>query len=617
MKSLEVRFASITVMMLLLNYAVTFSQEAIVMTSFGAVKGNLFSNGYEFLGIPFASPPVGEARWKPPINPETWNSPLLTQSFKPACPQKLYEQGDTTYTLLGDEDCLYLNIWTPDTVIADHAVMVFIHGGGNQQGSAGQLSMGTLLYDGKNLAARGNVVVVTLQYRLGALGYLVHPGLETENAENTSGNYGVMDQILALQWIKSNISAFGGDTSKIMIFGESAGGVNTGNLLTTPMAAGLFQRACIQSAIPSLGNYDDARNVGIDFVDQFTNQGNDSVKIAFMRSLSADSISIRMENPVPGGIVQPKWKPVVDDQIFFDDPETIFQSSDFNHVPLMIGSNADEMSASAPLIVYPLMVTALINSIFPPGLQAQALALYPPGNNTAEARESYVQLLTDSQFTATTRRTARCVSLNQSANVYRYLFSHQQSGPLEIYGSYHGLELFYVFNNYENTNYAVGPWFTDQDDSIQKIMLSYWVQFATTGDPNNAQAEIWPVYQSSEDCYLEIKANPDGSQCGLRTGKSDLWDEVIGYENCSSSLGLLKEDPKEFLLFPNPANHTIFIQLPEDITPEYVSIRDINGRILKEYRNCKSMEVVSLKPGMYFITVQAGEYLITSKFIKN
>ena len=238
------------------------SQAQIVTISSGQIQGQMNGNIYEFLGIPFATPPVGDMRWKAPVEPDDWTEILNTTDFSPVCPQKKYEQGDTTATMEGDEDCLYLNVWSPQLDAGDLPVMVFIHGGGNQQGGASQETGGTVMYDGKNLAERGNVVVVTIQYRLGPLGFLVHPGLDAENEEGISGNYGILDQILALKWVQKNISLFGGDPDKVMIFGESAGGVDVGDLLVSPLAAGLFSRAVIQSAAPVVSLYSDAKSHG-------------------------------------------------------------------------------------------------------------------------------------------------------------------------------------------------------------------------------------------------------------------------------------------------------------------------------------------------------------------
>jgi para-nitrobenzyl esterase len=570
-----------------------------VTTQFGEIKGSLNGNIYQFLGVPFAKPPIDTLRWKAPQNREPWIGAITTTSFAPVCPQKSFAQGDTTFTLEGDEDCLYLNIWTPQINPGNRAVMVFIHGGGNQQGGASEIAGGTPIYFGKNLSERGDVVVVTIQYRLGPLGYLVHPGLETENIQGKSGNYAVLDQILALQWIQNNISNFGGDPSKVMIFGESAGGVNVGNLLTTPLANGLFQRACIQSASPVLNDYNDSKNKGVAYVDNFTTTGTNAQKIAYLRTLDADSLMFFTSSPLAGGAVQMSWQPVVDNIVFDDYPIRVFQSGNFNKVPLMIGSNSEEMSLSAPQIVLPFMVTALINSKVPTAYQAQALALYPPGSNGTQARAAYVGIFSDAQFTSTTRRAAQCVRLNQTEPVWRYFFTHKHSIPqLAALGSYHGMELFYVFNNWENATLGSGFLFKSADDSVQNVMLAYWVNFANTGNPNGGQLVNWPQYQSSTDCYLEIKATPNGTSCGLRTEESNLWDHVAGFTGCTNTVGIeevLNSDT--LLIYPNPTSTFINIESKNGF-----QIFSSAGKLIKHSgAPTNQINISDLPTGIYFL----------------
>lgn len=593
-------------------FTTVYSQ--IVATQFGQVQGSLNGSVYQFLGIPFAKPPVGNLRWKAPQNPTNWTGTLLTNSFAPVCPQKAFAQGSTSYTLSGNEDCLYLNVWTPQTASANLPVMVFIHGGGNQQGGASEIGGGTQMYVGKNLSERGNVVVVTIQYRLGPLGFLVHSGLEPENGNNTSGNYAAMDQILALQWVQNNISNFGGDPTKVMIFGESAGGVDVGNLLVSPLASGLFQRACIQSAAPVLSAYNTAKTKGVSFVDSFITTGTDVQKIAFMRTVPSDSIIKDETPPLSGGAVGMNWQSVIDGQVFLNYPNPTFQSGNFNKVPLMIGSNSEEMSLSVPQTVTPGMVTLLINSTVPSSLQATANALYPPGTTTTQAKASYIGILSDAQFTTPVRRTAQCVSQNQTAPVWRYFFSHKHTIPaLAAYGSYHGMELFYVFNNWENATLGTGPLFKPQDDSVQNAMLQYWVNFANTGNPNGSGLVSWPQFQSANDCYLEIKATPNGSQCGLRTAKSDLWDAAIGFVPCTSSVGLKELSANEISVYPNPVNQKLTLLLKQ--TKQKVELYNSLGVLVfsdeLDYSNSE-IDMSNLKSGIYFLKVGDS----TQKIIK-
>jgi para-nitrobenzyl esterase len=612
------------IIFVLIFNVVSFAQPTIV-TKFGVIKGNNNGSILEFLGIPFAKPPIDSLRWKPPQDPDYWIDTLLCQSFKPGCIQKDFQQGSTSYTIKGSEDCLYLNIWTPDST-ASLPVMVFIHGGGNQQGAASDTSGGTEIYNGKNLSGRGNAVVVTIDYRLGPFGFLVHPGLEDENNKHISGNYALMDQIKALQWVHNNISLFGGDTSRVMIFGESAGGLDIGDLLLSPLAAGLFQRACIESAVPSVTAYDSAKAYGIQFVNQFISTGSDSEKISYMRSLPADSLIKYITNALAGGIVQSRWRPVIDNYVITGTPQQVFTSGNFNKVPLLIGSNADEMSLSAPQTVYPSMVTALIKKSVPPSDTSEGLSLYPPGSTNSEARDSYVQILTDAQFTSTVRRTVRWVSENQTQPVWRYFLTYTQSGILSAAGSYHGIELFYVFNNWENAPLGTGPLFTAQDDSMQKNMLAYWVNFAAGGNPNGQALVQWPQYAGNTDPYLEVNATPNGTQTGVRTIKCDFWDQaegfVTGIENNNYSTL-----PRNFILFqnyPNPFNPstTINYTLPSD-SKVIIKIYNILGQKLMTLLNNTeaagthqiTFNAGNLPSGIYLYRIQAEDFTQTKKMI--
>lgn len=589
----------------------------IVETQFGIIKGSVNGNVYQFLGIPFAKPPVDSLRWKAPRNPETWSEILNTTEFAPVCPQKKFAQGDTTYTIEGNEDCLYLNIWTPDIGNFDFPVMVFIHGGGNQQGGASQSESGTQMYSGKNMAERGQVVVVTIQYRLGPLGFLVHPGLDAENANGKSGNYAVLDQILALKWIQNNIVLFGGSPNKVMIFGESAGGVNVGNLLTTPLANGLFQRACIQSASPVINYYNDSKNKGIAYVDSFISSGTAIEKIAYMRKLPADSLMHFAVSPLKEGVVQMNWQPVVDNVIFKDFPKQVFQSGNFNKVPLIIGSNADEVSLSAPKTVLPIMVTSLIKSSVPQQFQTQAFELYPPGSNADEARKSYVGILTDAQFTANARRTAQCVSVNQTEPVWRYFFTHQHTiSQLKTLGSYHGMELFYVFNNWENTLLGTGFLFKPEDKAVQDAMLKYWVNFAETGNPNDNELANWPQYRSSTDCYMEINANPNGNQVGLRTAETNLWDNVTGFSGCSGTVdSRIETNQKIPSIYPNPSKGIFFLNFHETVDFE-VSVFNTAGQKIMVLENQDKIDLNKYKKGLYVIEIKTSNQVFKAKLIK-
>ncbi len=594
---------------------VSFAQPTVA-TQFGTIEGAQNGTVQQFLGIPYAKAPVDTLRWRAPKNPDAWNNVLSTKSFKPACPQLEFAQNDTSGKLMGNEDCLYLNVWTPQTGAGNRPVMVFIHGGGNQQGAASDTSAGTALYFGKNVASRSDVVVVTINYRLGALGFMVHPGLDAESPTSKSGNYAVLDQILALKWVKNNISLFGGDTANVTVFGESAGGVNTGNLLLTPEAAGLFHRAIIQSAVPNLSTYNEANNQGVQLVNSFANAtGTDAQKIAFMRSLHADSISIKNTSPLKGGLLQLGWGPTIDNVLFNQFPNVTFQSGNFNKVPVMIGSNADEMSLNAPAVVTSAMVTALINAKVPPAYRQQVQALYPTGNTNAQARKAYVDILSDAQFTASVRRVARCISQNQSQPVYQYFFAHAHTIPqLATYGAYHGIELFYVFNTLENSNLGLGNLFKPQDDSVQKNTRMYWTNFARNGNPNGTGLVNWQTFTAGPECYLEIKATPDNSQCALRKQKLDLWDEILNQSICQPIVSVEDIFENNVLLYPNPATDKFYVQT-QNSSPFSISLKDLSGKeVLKQF-NENEISTNDLPQGLYIAEIKQGNQSARKKIM--
>lgn len=594
-----------------------FSQ--LVPTEYGNVEGEKLENSYRFLGIPFAKPPIGSLRWKAPLEPDEWQGILETKEFAPACPQKEFSQGDTSFVVRGDEDCLYLNVWTPKLSGSDLPVLVFIHGGGNQQGSAYTINAGTNMYDGQNMAERGNVVVVTIQYRLGPLGYLVHPGLEEENEFNKSGNYAVMDHILALKWVKNNIANFGGNKNKVMIFGESAGAVNVGNLLCTDVAKGLFQRACMESGISLIDIYANAKLKGIEYADKFKETGSNAEKIAYLRSLSAGELIKYNTAPFENGIVQQSWSAVKDDVIFKNYSIVAVQNGDFNKVPVIIGSNAEEASLSSPLVVTPPMVETLISSFVPQNYRDEAKQLYPPGNNNTIARESYVKFLSDMQFISTARKTAECIAANQEIPVYRYFFTYRHSIPqLEKYGSYHGMELFYVFNNWENTSLGSGFLFKESDKSVQDNMLKYWINFADKGNPNSSELESWPEFKEGYDCYLDIKADPDGTKCGIRKLETDFWYKVKNNNYCSYTIDAINDisiDDVPDFIYPNPAYDLIYMNGILKNASGTIEIFDITGKLMITSKN-DVIDISKLNSGTYIVKLNTQSKVLIQKLEK-
>lgn len=589
-----------------------------VSTQYGEIQGSINGSVYQFLGIPYAKPPVGNLRWADPLEPDNWQGILNTTDFAPVCPQKNFDTGGASYTIEGNEDCLYLNVWTPQLGLGNRPVLVFIHGGGNQQGSTREENGGTLMFFGKHMAERGNAVVVTIQYRLGPLGFLVHPGLNAEGSRSLSGNYAVLDQILALKWVRSHISSFGGDPQKVMVFGESAGGLNVGNLMVSPMAEGLFQRAAIQSAAPVIATYADASLKGIAYVQTYTTEGDDAQKIAYMRGLTSDELVMNETAPLSGGAVGLNWLPIIDGHVFEQRPTEAFQSGKFNKVPFLIGSNSEEMSLSAPTTVYPFMVTALINNTVPLAQREEATLLYPPGTDNTQAKTSYIALLTDAQFTSTVRRTAQCVVQNQTEPVWRYFFTYKHSiAQLAELGSYHGMELFYVFNNWENATLGKGIFFKPSDASVQDAMLRYWVNFADTGNPNGGGLEPWPQWTPQNDCYLEINATPNGTQCGVRTTQCIMWDKATGYVGCGASTQVTTPiQTNGALVHPNPFDDLITVRPPVQGASFNLMIYNTLGRKMTEQSNLSTIDLTTLPKGIYILVLEQNGQHWQSKVLK-
>ena len=338
----------------------TFGQNTVV-TTYGPIAGSSDEGVLVFKGIPYAKPPVGDLRWQAPQEPTPWVNTRMTVEFSPKCPQKNFSPTQDSAITEGEEDCLYLNVWTP-ALSGKRPVLFFIHGGGNQQGSAAEtLNGGTLLYNGKFIAARKDVVVVTINYRLGPLGFMAHPAVAATSPSKTSGNYGLMDQVLALEWVRDNIEKFGGDPNNVMVFGESAGAVNTSLLLTIPAAKGLFHRAGIQSGSPVASPYLVGENYAKSFAARMgCATGNLEQQLQCLKALPIAKMIAELESPLSGGRVTLGWGPVIDGDVLPKNPVTVLLMGQHHKMPIMLGSNADEMSTSSPTVVTPAHVRPIL-----------------------------------------------------------------------------------------------------------------------------------------------------------------------------------------------------------------------------------------------------------------
>lgn len=480
---------------------ILMSQE-VIQTSHGPVRGERSGEAWAYRGIPFAAPPVDELRWQSPQPPAPWTEVRDARAFPPPCPQT--ERGE----VMGSEDCLYLNVWSPaDARPEPRPVMVFIHGGGNMQGSTSEGREGRSIYDGARLSARGGVVVVTIQYRLGALGFLVHPAIETK------GNFGLRDQVLALEWVRDNIQRFGGDASRVLLFGESAGAVNTCLQMVSPLAAGLFHGALMQSGGCVAEPLATAQRLGTELAAKLECPDAACLRrVPFEKLVTAAGGEAGVEN----GIVTRPYGPVVDGDVIPDVPFRLLTEGKYHRVPFVNGANADETSSlGIPLQVTAAQYTAYVRQTFGP-LADRVLAEYPL-TAFPNPRAAMVAVTSDPQFICPSRRTVRAVSGHQS-DVFRYFFTHTQPPPLSARGAFHGLELAYLFQ-----------WIGDlpnarpADVAVERAMLDYWTSFAATGRP--ASSVQWPAYDAARDTTLEL-ATPVSILEGVRSRRCDFWDSL-------------------------------------------------------------------------------------------
>ncbi len=479
-----------------------------VLTEAGAVSGIASRGSTSYRGIPFAAPATGALRWRPPAPPAAWSGVRSANAFGSVCAQ-LDDAGAVT----GSEECLFLNVWTPATPPSSPLpVLFFIHGGGNAAGASSYP-----YYDGTTFAEKERAVVVTVNYRLSSFGWLAQPFLAAETRRAVSGNYGTLDQLAALRWLKRNIAAFGGDPSRITIFGESAGGVNVCTLFASPLGKGLFERAlvesggCAQRPLPEFVAFGNTltQNAGCTHATD---------PAACLRAVPFDSL-LRALPPVVtvASSSGQLWGPAVDGFVLGDTSEAVMGKGGQNVVPFVIGANADETGQVAPPVAteaeYRALVVAQAGALAP-----LVLAQYPV-SAYATPRKAYIAVTSDSRFICPSRRFARAASKGGSP-VFRYFFSYPAS---RLYGAVHGVELPFVFGTLDSV-----PGYTPDATAraLSESMNAAWARFAATGDPSVPGGTPWPAYDGVRDRTFVWDA-PSSSVDGIRTGACDFWDSLV------------------------------------------------------------------------------------------
>lgn len=506
------KYIGLSALGLMLPTVQAFAQTPVVKIAQGELSGALTEGVVSFLGIPFAAPPVGNLRWQPPAPPPNWTNARQASAFGPACPQpERSEVQNARQVASQSEDCLTLNVWSATTV-GKAPVMVWLHGGGHRVGSGS-----AAFYNGTGLARQG-VVAVTVNYRLGLLGYFAHPALtEAADANAPLGNYGLMDQIAALRWVRDNIHAFGGDPDNITVFGESAGGASVLYLLATPSAKGLFAKAIVQSGgglqIPKPMNQaaEDGRAVmqSLGLSSQPT--------LEQMRALPASKLvdAIPLEGLGFG--------PFVDGRLVIETPAQAFAAGRAHDVPLLIGANSNEASVATTLNVGAQAILSFLGNRLD-----SVRAAY--GGASITEQEFTRQVFGDALFVGPARWVAQQASAGAPAYLYHfdYVLDRRRA---EQPGAGHGTEIPHIFRSWDQ--FAIADRLLSDSDRRFSVMISQcWVMFAKAGKPHCEGLRDWPAYSKDADTLMELS-----SSSGLRANfRKPKLDAVLLRSDAASSM---------------------------------------------------------------------------------
>lgn len=530
-------------------------QGAIVTLAQGQIQGGIDGQNdaiQQFNALPFAAPPVGNLRWRAPATPVAWDGIRDGRAFGAECMQSREGSSEFLDDILNglglnalqrhlakialqsgpppieSEDCLFLNVRTAnldgETL---QPVMVWIHGGSHQSGAGSQG-----LYQANQLVENG-VVLVTINYRLGPFGYLAHPALSADDPRGVSGNYGLLDQIAALQWVSDNIEAFGGDPNNVTIFGESAGAQSVTEIMATPLSAGLFHKAILQSGASTynangLTTAIEGRltmhEAGLEFFDGLVPA---EASAADLRALSAEAIVAHIPNKAHlGGYALPTVDGVVLPKLI---GEAISDGS-IQNVPILAGYNADEAtlfydSIQKPTVLVPDFPEALpdrlslLSDIYGDADAARLIELYrlddPNSYQTAE-----MNMLGDDLFGVHMRHLA-AENSDEGHPSYLYHFTRVTPSPSQTLGAFHASEIFFVFDSHSPL-----AGLTDEDKALTRAMGQYWTNFARTGDPNADGLVAWPRYERDQDQWMTFNPSIE-VKSGVRAEKLDIMERAM------------------------------------------------------------------------------------------
>lgn len=497
-----------------------------VKTKAGILQGVTEGDVSVFKGIPFAAPPVGEFRWRPPQPVTPWEGVRDASKYGPNCAQGGWGAAPGSISEGSSEDCLYLNLWTPagSKPGAKLPVMVWIHGGGFTGGS-GQNS--------GDAFAKNGVILVSINYRLGRLGHFAFPALSKEHPEEPKGSYAFMDQIAALQWVKENIDAFGGNPDNVTIFGFSAGGVSVHSLLSIPAAKGLFHKAIGESSGGRDGvltgrpinkeNADalyavSAETIGINFAKKHGIEGTDAAALAKLRALKVEEIVDGGQETDGQGGPRIYSGPILDGKFVVETSESAYKAGRQAKVPLMIGNCSAEIGGAF------VSTSTTKEQLFAQfgDLEAEAKAAFDPEGDK-EFAEVQTKLNTDWVWGEPARFTAKSfVAAGEPAYLYQFGYVPLAMRERARYGAGHGSEVSYVFGSLNSRRGATEP--TAEEKMLAQIMNAYWTNFAKTGNPNGDGLPVWPQYNPQSEEMLDVEL--DGKVIGKKDPRKARFDVI-------------------------------------------------------------------------------------------
>lgn len=519
-----------------------------VATSRGLARGSAVGGTWRFLGMPYAEPPVGGRRFAEAEPMGCWTAPLQADDYGAVCPQ-IPATGKDKGKLVGAEDCLRLSVWTPTAALGDgpgkgdgkpRPVWVFVHGGGNVQGSMSEaVPLGSKpIYDGARIAAEQDAVVVTLNYRLGALGWLALPAAAQDPAK--PGNAAISDLLTALGWVEDEIAAFGGDPERVLLFGESAGGVNVCALLATPAAKGRFGAAIIESGgcvQPAAAAVVAEHQAAID-KGSCANQSSAAAMLACLRALPVDKVLAELPGGVGittaglGGDGTLRMGPIAGGAFLPKSPHAALADGSAAQVPVVFGVNAEEQAGA---FLFPVQddaaLTQHIQTVFallPKAQRDQLVATYTAPGAFADAGEAQEQLYADMRFVCPARRYAKAAAAGGNAAVRRYYFARRAVTKQGETPAKHGIELLYVFGTMSDI-----PLFSPHADDLALAagMRAMWGQLARGEAPawdagTDAAPLAWPVWDAASDPALRLDM-PVAVQQGVITERCNVWEGVF------------------------------------------------------------------------------------------